>query len=391
MAIAPPDGRMSPDNDAEALHDLCRTVFETLNRADQRRWAEVYVRGLVEVPGRKSIRRIARQRADRAAEQALQQFVNQSPWDWSPVRQALARAVHATVAPLLWTVQEVEFPKDGRNSVGVESQYAVTAQRTLNCQLGLAVWVAGDEGSVPVNWRLMLPPSWDIDPERRAKAHVPDSERHRPFWEHILDAVDEMVESWGLAPRPVAGDLRHDRQLEPLLRGLEERRLGYALRIADRSPVTSDPHGGPVYAGDLMHSAARRLVSPPVGHGHAGRHDRRRPPLVVAEAVVPAAAPGSARRRVLARWPKGRSRPGELWLTNLATEPVPDLLDLMDLAGHTASRCDELRKDSGLDHFEGRSFRGWHHHVTLASVAHAYGVLQSRQTLLLPRDLRRVR
>lgn len=317
----------------DALDDLCRTVFESLPRADQRHWAQTYVRGLVTLPGRKSVRRISAQVGDPSIEQSLQQFVNQSPWDWAPVRRVLARATEATVPARAWVLQEIEFPKDGTHSVGVGAQFAPQARRSVNCQLGLAAWLAGEDAAVPVNWRLMLPPCWDEDPARRMKAGLPDAERHRPGWEHILGSLDEMVGSWHLTPRPVLGDRRHDRQLEPLLRGLDERGLRYALRIGDRTPV------------------------PPTS-------------------CLP--------RRLVARWPHGRSRPGQLWLTNLITASMPEMLGIFGFADRVIRASDGLRAESGLDHFEGRSFRGWHHHVTLTSVAHAHRVLPPRRRLVPP-------
>lgn len=375
-----------------ALSNLCRTVFESLPRSDQRRWAEIYVRGLVSVPGRKSIRRIAEQVAGRSIEQCLQQFVNQSPWDWAPVRHVLTRATEAILPSSAWVVQEVEFPKDGQSSVGVGAQFVSGAKQTVNCQLGLTTWLAGEGGAVPVNWRLMLPAGWDTDLARRAKAHLPASERHRPCWEHILDSVDEMVESWKLTPRPVVSDRRHDRRLEPLLRGLEERHLAYAVRISDRTPVAvPTARGAQLRAGDLIRSAARGLTTTPPDPGPGVRRERRGSSLSVAQAFIPSDAAvhrteptRSRRRRVVARWPHGRAQPGQLWLTNMATAPMSELLGILNVAERAILESNGLRAHSGLDHFEGRSFRGWHHHVTLASVAHAHRVLPTHRRLLEP-------
>lgn len=369
------------------LHELCRTVFDPLPRSDQRRWAAVYVRGLVDVAGRKSVRRIAEQVSGHAVRQCLQQFVNQSPWEWSPVRMNLAQAVTATVPTQAWVVHEIEFEKDGRNSVGVEVQYAPAPQRTVNCQLALSIWVAGEEGAVPANWRLMLPESWNEDEERRRKAHVPALERHQPRWQHILDAVDEMIGSWDLPPRPVVVDLRHERHLEPLLRGLEERGLRFAVRISDRTPVTAARRGRPpLTAADLVKPVRGELLSLPPDVVSRFRARRRPTPAVVAHAVVPVepVAPrtgstGGRPRRVLARWPRGRRLPGEHWVTNFAAGRMLELLTTVDIAGRIDREVAELRTESGLDHFEGRSFRGWHHHVTLASIAHAHRVLAHRE------------
>ena len=337
--------------------------------------------------GRKTIRRMAEQVGGRSVEQALQQFVNQSPWDSSAVRNSLTWAVDGMLPSVAWVVQEIEFAKDGRNSVGVASQFVSREQRTVNCQVALTIWAGAAQGSVPANWRLMLPQAWDGDIERRSKAHVPISARHLPCWEHILDSVDEMVGPWNLAPRPVVGDRRYDRQLAALVAGLEDRCLDYAFRVDDRTPVTGQTRRGVrLTAGALARSADRTLVTMPAPGDPGGTRGHRPHSIVVAQVMVPAAAapsctsPGRPRpRRIVARWPHGREHPVQLWLTNLPAAPVPELIGILDVAQRATRDLDRLRSESGLDHFEGRSFRGWHHHVTLASVAHAYRVLEEQR------------
>src|SRR6266498_3104451 len=127
----------------DEISEFCRRHLSSLPRSDQRRWGEVYVRGLISVPGRKSIKRICDHVVGWRADQSLQQFINQSPWRWEPVRCALAHAVSVVVRPRAWVVTEVVFPKHGSSSVGVARQFAPSAGRVLNCQLGLAVSAAG--------------------------------------------------------------------------------------------------------------------------------------------------------------------------------------------------------------------------------------------------------
>ena len=136
---------------------FCQGLFASLPRSDQRRWAEVYVRGLIEVQGRKSIRRISDHVLGWRADQCLQQFVNQSPWAWEPVRRGLATQFAATSPPQAWVLEEAVFPKNGDSSVGVAKQYVPSARRTINCQLGMAVLMANETASCPMNWRLVLP------------------------------------------------------------------------------------------------------------------------------------------------------------------------------------------------------------------------------------------
>src|SRR5882762_6976453 len=109
--------------DVTTLSEFCDRVFMSLIRSDQRRWGEVYVQGLVSVPGRKSIRRISEMVVGYDADQSLQQFVNQSPWAWEPVRQALAEQMARMLRPQALVIQEVVFPKNGDSSVAVARQY----------------------------------------------------------------------------------------------------------------------------------------------------------------------------------------------------------------------------------------------------------------------------
>lgn len=364
------------------LESLFECVLDSIPRADQRRWAAYYVTGLAVVPGRKSIRRIAGEIdgdiAARSVTQCLQQFVNQSPWDWGPVRRDLVRAVSSTMTPRAWVLQDVEFVKDGASSVGVGNQYAPGLQRTVNCQLANLLWLAGDGGWVPADWRLGLPKCWDEDVERRTKAHLPESERHRPEWAQVLEIVDEMTGDWGVRPLPIVADRRHHQhQLEPLIAGLEQRGAQYLLRINDRAPVAvHGPTRRVISAGEVMR-AARREPHGTSGRRHAagtGTGGVSCPP--VAHAVLPTAtacrgAGGFRTRRLVAALPVLRSRPAGLWYTNLPVHTALGLLATLNVDRTAESELAALRVDSGLDHFEGRSFRGWHHHVTLASIAHA--------------------
>lgn len=179
-------------------------VFEPLARADQRRWGEVYLRGLMLDGKRKSIQPMASRLPD-GNEQALQQFISQSPWDWRPVRQRLATQMTAAVDPDAWIVDDTGFPKFGNASVGVARQYSGTLGKVANCQVGVSIHAATDQASCPIDWRLVLPESWDADTARRRAAHLPEAVRHRPKWQLVLDMLDELG-GWGVAPPVVVAD-----------------------------------------------------------------------------------------------------------------------------------------------------------------------------------------
>jgi hypothetical protein len=260
----------------DGLAEFCQDLFYTFTRSDQRKWGEAYVRGLVIVPGRKTVRKISELTAGGGAEQCLQQFVNQSTWDWTAVRRDLARHLVREVRPKAWVIKEVVFPKNGNSSVGVARQFPQSSNRLINCQRGLAIFVVGDYECYPVNWRLLLPQSWAKDRTRRRSAHVPDDEAHVPQWRSMLDMIDEMITEWGLQPAPVVADIRSVKRMGPLLQGLEALGLHYLLRVPENRPaVTIDA--------DL---STRRTLS--FGEVPGCAHGRCRQPC-------PAALPSSSR------------------------------------------------------------------------------------------------
>ena len=222
---------MKPAELAQARGELvafAAEMFASLPRSDQRRWGETYLRGLMLDGRRKSIEPMAARLAD-GDEQCLQQFVNQSPWEWEPVRERLAARMSEAIAPLAWIVDDTGFPKAGRYSVGVARQYSGTLGKVGNCQIGVSVSAASEAASCPLDWRLFLPAAWDDDAPRRAKAHLPEKERHRPKWQLALEMLDEL-RAWGLCPPPVVADAGYG-EITAFRAALEERELAYVVEV----------------------------------------------------------------------------------------------------------------------------------------------------------------
>jgi SRSO17 transposase len=373
-------------------------VFQPLPRADQRRWGEVYLRGLMLDGKRKSIQPMAERLPD-GNEQALQQFVSQSPWDWRPVRQRLATQMTAAVDPDAWVVDDTGFPKFGTASVGVARQYSGTLGKVANCQVGVSIHAATDQASCPIDWRLFLPESWDADAARRRAAHVPETVGHRPKWQLVLDMLDELG-GWGLVPPVVVADAGYGESGELRL-GLEARGLAYVVQV--KATTSAYPE------------AVGQQVAPYPGRGRRPRpryHTRRSSLAELVTAAGPSAAKtvawregtrGKLRSRfvalrvrpagvklrravaggelpvrwLLAEWPSDQPEPIKYWLANLPDDtPLHELVRLAKLRWRIEHDYRELKDGLGLDHFEGRSFGGWHHHVTLVSAAHAFVTLQ---------------
>jgi SRSO17 transposase len=361
---------------------VCQQVFSSLPRSDQRRWAEVYVRGLLNVSGRKTVRRISAEIAGGGAEQCLQQFVNQSTWRSDLIRRDLTLRLAEALAPGFWVLEDVVIPKNGRHSVAVDKQFDHLEGRALNCQLGLGLFLSGDGGSCPVNWRLRLPSSWENDGVRRSKAHVPQAERRRPRWEHMLDVIDEVAAEWMVPPRPVLGDLTPEPNVERCLRGLEERHLPYVMKVAVNRPAVTGT-ARTVTFGDLLSEAVRGKAA--VVNGWQASRGR---PGLVRVIAMPLASPGRpARQRYLvAEWSPVWDMPRSAWVTSFPPSKISDLLDAIDRFSSVRTEMNVLYEELGLRHFEGRSFVGWHHYATLVSVAYACRLLCPEHSAALSDD-----
>ncbi len=207
-------------------------MFDSMARKDQRRWGEVYVRGLMLDGKRKSIEPLAARLED-GDEQCLQQFVNQSPWDEVAVRRALARRMSRELLPEAWVIDDTGFPKFGKMSVGVARQYSGALGKVGNCQIGVSVNACSDQASCPLDWRLFIPKEWDEQTEcnqqRRAKAKLPADVCHVEKWRLALEMIDELI-GWGITPPVILGDGAYGDNTE-LRCGLEDRELEYVVDV----------------------------------------------------------------------------------------------------------------------------------------------------------------
>lgn len=379
-----------------ALIAFAEEMYGSLARCDQRAKGEQYVRGLLLEGRRKSIQPMAARLAD-GDEQGLQQFITDSPWDDVPVRRRLARRMCAEIEPAGWVVDDTGLPKDGRFSPGVGHQYCGALGKTANCQVIVSVNAVTDRASCPLDWRLFLPAAWDQDSERRARAKIPDAVRHRPKWQLALDILDELI-AWGLPRRVVQADGGYG-DITAFRVGLEQRDMEYVVQIkattsaqpADSVPVT------PAYRGMGRPPVARypdkprslRDLALTAGPDHArtiGWREGDRGPLsshFLALRVRPA---NDAQREpdgvlperwLLAEWPPGKTEPVKYWLSNLpADTPLETLVRAAKLRWRVEHDYRELKQCLGLDHYEGRSYRGLHHHLTCVTVAHAFLTVQ---------------
>ena len=394
----------------ERLDSFVGEVFSSLKRKDQRATAGVYARGLLLDGRRKSMQPMAeRLRVDH---QRLQQFVTTSPWDVVPVRKTLSRKACDLIDPDAWVVDDTGFTKDGDGSPCVARQYSGTLGKVGNCQVAVSVHAATDAASAPLDWRLFVPESWDDrctdDPDagsaiadRRRRGAIPDHERHRTKWRMAIEMIDELTE-WGRTPPTVVADAGYGDATGFRL-ALTERGIGYVVAV--KGAITAHPGNAapevapysgrgrpPVAAYPDPPRTCKDLIlaaGPAAGCEVTWRQGTKTGPgnptavmrsrfvairVRPANRDIPRADDGTLPQVwLLAQWPDGADEPTDFWLSTLPeTTPLPELVRLAKIRWRIEHDYRELKTGLGLDHFEGRSWLGWHHHATLVTAAHLF-------------------
>lgn len=360
------------------LQEFCQTIFASMSRVDQRRAAQAYLSGLLRCPGRKSVRRLAGY-APGLSEQSLQRFIGRSPWDPVEIRRCLMAHLSAANRPVAWAIEEVVFPKHGRHSAAVGRQYVRSSGELRNCQLAVAVAVLTGQTGVPVNWRLMVPEEWGADTARRAHARLPDDAQPHPYWHYPIDAVDEMTRDWGMTAPPILVDASSHTGIETLLGALDHRRLRYLAKVNQdvsvscTRPLPARAGTATTWRGTVRALADQAMDGYPEPSPPRSRSLRLPVRLLVEDGN---GRPGRRPpRSLLCTWPPESPRPTGYWITNVFDRPLSELVTLADL-GPVAGDClTDLGERFGLRDYEGRTFDGWHHHVTLVAAAYTYHLL----------------
>ncbi|CAM5360784.1 putative ISXo8 transposase [Streptomyces spiroverticillatus] len=371
-----------PDLRESLVSGMGEALFTSFVRRDQRRKGEQYLRGLLCTPGRKSIRNIAAQEGGSASEQSLHHFISSSTWDWRPVREALAGYLTEFTTHQAWVVHPLFIPKAGDQSVGVD--YGVDpCTGVFRGQRAFGVWHSGGTLNTPVNWRLFLPDPWLGDTQRRRQAEIPEETGRETLEQCATNAALEMLLSWKAPLRPVVLNTHINRIAETVQRFTAAgvtvvARVRGTARLLMGDPALPGYNGGVLEAQRILESV-RGLRRPVAGRGQdAG----------TLAAAVRVMSPGALPRQravgtaeavgglaLVGEWPEAGGPLGALWVTNATAAPAEWLSRLTRLGGRACQDLSGAGEDVGLKDFEGRSFRGWHRHMTLASAAHAVAAL----------------
>ena len=392
------------------LAEFIDKLTADLGRPERRDALRLYMTGLLLDGERKSIQPLAARLVDSEVEiegmrQRLQQAVVVADWDDGIVRSRLAKLVDKEMPGLEAIVfDDTGFPKKGDRSVGVARQYSGTLGRTDNCQVATSVHLAGEKGSICVGMQLYLPEEWTNDVERLRAAGVPETIQFKRKWEIAIDLLDRAL-GVGVRQRLALADAGYGDAVA-FRDALRERGLQYIVGVtsthsvwppgatprkpkqgANGRPPTRfvDPKYEPIsiqsLAESLPRSAFRRVSW---REGSRGRQSSKFACLRVRPAEQHTKGrPPDEEHWLICEWPEGEASPTKFHLSSLPTSTsLRELVRLMKLRWRVERDYQELKGEIGLDHFEGRTWRGFHHHATLCSAAHAF--LALRRALFPP-------
>lgn len=384
-------------------------LTDGMGRPERRRALAWYMTGLLLDGESKSVVSMAGRLVDdhreiEAMRQRLQQCVSVSAWADLELRRRLAVRLEQELRPDAYVLDDTGFEKKGIHSVGVCRQYSGTLGRVDNCQVAPSLHLASDQGSGCIGMRLYLPEEWASDLRRRELAGVPEDVVFKRKWEIGLDLIAETLNA-GLPRHVVLADAGYGDSTE-FRDGLAALGCNYVVGVSSIRTVWP-PGSNP--------RAPRKSAGP--GRPRSQHRDGNRKPITLAAIAetldyrkfnCPDGKGGTKdgyfaflRVRSAERRTKGRPPSNELWLISEwrpgnnerkfyfsdlpETTSRKELVRLVKLRWRVERDYQELKGEVGLDHFEGRTWRGFHHHATLCAAAHGFLAIQRR--LFPPADL----
>jgi SRSO17 transposase len=403
----------APGKQEKRFAAYLESLAQAAEHADRVEPLKSYCTGLL-LPGeRKSVEPMAARLAPhnvRQTHQSLHHLVAHAPWS----DEALLQQVQQSVLPqmeqngpvIAWIADDTGFPKKGTHSVGVARQYCGQIGKQDNCQIAVSLSIATEQASLPIAWRLYLPESWAEDEERREAAGVP---KEIPFQTKLAVALEQIRKAVrdGVPPAPVLADAAYGDNCD-FREGITDLSLRYVVGVRARTTVW-EPGESPLPAKQQR------------GRGRPGtrlRRNQQHQPVSVkqlAESLAPQdwktvswregtkeklrsrfaalrvrPAHRDERRKephaeewLLIEWPVGESEPTKYWLSTFPSDTTRR--ELVRIAKHRwiiERDYQELKQELGLGHYEGRGWRGFHHHATLCIAA--YGFLVAERSRFSP-------
>lgn len=384
----------------ERLLGFVDEIVSGLPHVRQRENAGLYVRGLIERGGRKSLQpTLFRLEESSARYESVQQFLADSPWDPASVVRSCAERVTPEIAVEAWVLDDTGFPKQGKRSPGVKRQYSGTLGKIGNCQIGVSVHAVGARGTAPLGWALYLPEDWCEDAERRRRAKIPAQVEFKTKPELGVELAVRAA-GWRVPRAPVLGDQAYGDNTDLRTR-LHEARLEYVLAVGPQTKLfgpetifAAPERGGgrgrpksrllpdrePETIGELIARLGDHAQQVGFRDGPHGEPLRSRFLFARVRAAhnPKKATPWPPREEwLIAEWPEATDAPIDFWLSNLPADAAPErLARLARMRWKIELDYRQLKGELGLDHYEGRSWIGWHHHTALVTVAHGFLTLE---------------
>ncbi len=382
----------------------CEVMVGTMKHADREQPGQWYLKGLVLPGGRKSVEpmaaRVQPQRV-RSAHQSMHHLVAEADWSDEALLAAAANEVLPKLVradePVWWILDDTGFPKKGTHSVGVSHQYCGQTGKQDNCRVAVTLTLATSEGSLPLAFRLYLPREWADDQARRDKVGVPEdvgfATKPELAWRQIeaalqagyprgtvlADAAYGDETGWreklaahglryavGVRPGTTVWWGEHQPAAEADPDGETGRRRRRQLRDADHQPISVAELARALPARSWRTVTWRQGVSAPLSSRfarvrvRAAHRDRPR-----------------AEEWLIIEWPRDAEEPAHYWLSNLAADmPWQPMVDTVMGRWRIERDYQELKQELGMGHFEGRNWRGFHHHASLCIAAYGFLMIE---------------
>ena len=391
------------DSEQQRFDAFLELLAERCGHADRREPLRAYIKGLMLPGDRKSVEPMAARidpRHVRARHQAMHHFVANAPWDdrslLATIREYALPGLERHGPVAAWIVDDTGFPKKGTHSVGVARQYCGLLGKQDNCQVAVSVSLCNRSVSFPAAYRLYLPEDWASDTERREAAGVPDEIKFQPKWQIALDEIRGLVAD-DVPRAPVVADAGYG-EITAFRDGITELGLSYAVAVKGGTtiwPMGTAPLPPARWKGKgrpptlLRRDADHRPVKietlasalPKSAWKLMRWRDGTKGPMRSRFArirVIPAhrdywRSETRPEEWLVIEWPPGTSEPTKFWLSNAPkAAPFDELVQLIMLRWRIERDFEELKSEFGLDHYEGRGWRGFHHHGVLSIAAYAF-------------------
>ena len=352
-----------------------------------------YAFGILGEGDRKSVEPIAAKASggdELAAEQIqdrLLHFLRESPWSDRDVRREAGRYVVGVMGErepvTTWIIDDTGFLKQGKHSPGVQRQYTGSAGKIANCQIGVSLCIATATQQVPIDMELYLPKSWTEDRKRRARARIPDSIVFKTKTELAMELIARARDD-GLPGEVVLTDSAYGRAraFRDFVRGKD---LDYGVAVDADARVwlldESGRHPDAITVRQLGVELGERAFRK-ITWRDGTRPNKKLSSRFVFRRVKPAfdGTPEPMLREpvwLVMEWPDGESAPTKFFITSLRRRMTKkQIVRTLKERYRTELAYQELKGELGLDHFEGRSYTGWNHHVSVVLCCYAFVVAE---------------